>query len=111
MAAIEVVEFGIMARCAAEESDPAPPVLEQMPRRFGAAAVIVAADRQPRHFGLHRSPAHEMRALLLERVEPAAIELVIAVAEHDDPVGLARIFIVVVPVARELLEADQEVMV
>jgi hypothetical protein len=77
----------------------------------GAAALeVVAADGHVRLVGQHRAPAHRLRALLHQRGELVAIGEVIAVAEQDDAVGLLAVGVVGVPVTRELLERDQQVV-
>src|SRR5215472_15915448 len=51
-----------------------------------------------------------MRALLGQALEAFAVEAVVAVAEQDEPVGLAAVLVLLVPVSRALLEQDQQVV-
>ena len=109
--AIAILEFGIMARRFAQKRDPAAPLRDQMASGVAPAADIVAPDR--RIGGLvrpHRSPTYEMRVLRREQIEPRAILLIIAIAEQDDAVGLAAILIIDVPVVRQLLKRNQQII-
>ena len=56
------------------------------------------------------APADEMRAAGDELVELRAIFEIVAVAQQDDSVGLAAVLIVDVPVGRELLDRNQQVV-
>jgi len=51
-----------------------------------------------------------MRAAIDELLELRAIFEVVTVAEQDDSVGLAAVLIIDMPVGRELLDRDQEVV-
>src|SRR3546814_2920123 len=51
-----------------------------------------------------------MRALSDELFEPGAVQLVIAIAEQDDPVGLAAVLVIHVPIGRELLERGEQIV-
>jgi len=51
-----------------------------------------------------------MGAPLDQLLETRAIFQIVAIAQEDDPVGLAAVFIIDVPVGRELLERDQQVI-
>jgi hypothetical protein len=51
-----------------------------------------------------------MRPVRNEILKPRSIFPIVAIAEEDDPIGFAAVFIVDVPVRRELLERDQQVI-
>jgi hypothetical protein len=108
--AVALHEFRVVIGAIAKEGEPAAAQAEQVTRRIVAAAKIIAADRQPGLAGQHRTPAHEMRAVLDEFLEAREVGQVIAVAEQDDAVRLATVFVVLVPVARHLLEGNQQVI-
>src|SRR3546814_14545249 len=94
-----------MARYVAEKGDPGAAVRDQMLRGIAPARDIVAADRRADRIAVDRAPTHEMRALSDELFEPGAVQLVIAIAEQDDPVGLAAVLVIHVPIGRRLLES------
>jgi len=75
-----------------------------------AAAEVVAADRDAGLVGHHRAPAHQFGAARAQLFEPAGVGQVIAVTQQDDAVGLLALGEVGVPVARKLLERDQQVV-
>ena len=45
-----------------------------------------------------------MRAARDQRFEPRAVLEIVAIAEQDDPVGLAAVLVIDVPVVAQLLE-------
>ena len=109
-AGITVAKFGIMARCVAQKGDPATSARDQMGARVAPAAPIVAADRHPQRMLVDRPPAHEMRALRHQLLQPGAIDFIVAIAQQDDAVGLATILIIDMPVGRQLLETGQQII-
>ena len=52
-----------------------------------------------------------MCALLDQLLEFRLVKLIIAIAEQDDAIGLAAVFIIDMPVGRKLLERDQEIVI
>ena len=110
MAAPAVEEFGVTRLRGADESDLSAPLLEQMLGRVEATLFIVGADRRPDLHFAGRAPAYEMRAALDEALKQRLVLEVIAVAEQDDPVGLAAVFVIDMPVRRQLLERDQQIV-
>ncbi|NJK42531.1 MAG: NAD-dependent epimerase/dehydratase family protein [Aquincola sp.] len=84
---------------------------EQMLADQTPAGEVVAADRHARLTGQHRAPAHEMSALLDQLLQLGPIVHIVAVTEQDQAVGLHAVFVVRVPVVRELLERDQQIVV
>src|SRR5262249_13815995 len=52
----------------------------------------------------------EMRALPGQALEALAVQQVVAVAEQDQTVSLVAVLVLLVPVARALLERDQQVV-
>ena len=60
--------------------------------------------------GQHRAPAHEVGALLHQALEPRLGLQVVPVAQQDQAVGLVAVLVVGLPVGRQLLERDQQVV-
>ena len=83
---------------------------EQVAAGLVPAGEVVAADRQAGLVWQHRAPAHEGRGLIHQLLQLAAMGEVVAVAEQDQPVRLLAVGVVGVPVVRELLERDQQVL-
>ncbi|PAV66108.1 hypothetical protein WR25_25775 [Diploscapter pachys] len=108
--AIPVAELGIMIVGITDETDPRGAARDQMLARHPPAGDIVAADRHPDRMRVDRSPAHEMRALRHQRLQPRLVQFVIAIAEQDDPVRLATVLVIGVPVGGELLERGEQVI-
>ena len=103
-------EFGRARPDRAEKGDRAATAFEEVLAGEIAALFIVRPDRRPDLVGVRRAPADEVRALAHELLEPRARGDIIAIAEQQDAVGLAAVLIVDVPVARQLLERDQQVV-
>ncbi len=110
IAAVAVVEFRIMIGRIPQERDPRPPLRDQVPRRLRTARDIVAPDGQPGLVVPHRSPADEMRPLRHEVIEPRSIIRIIAIAEQDQPVGAVAVLVIGMPVGREILERNEQVI-
>ena len=109
-AAIAVVDFGGVAGGFAQKSDAAAALRDKMRRRQFAAQPIVAADRGPRRLARDRAPAHVMGALMFEQGQLFAVGFVIAIAQQHDAIGLAAVFVIDMPVARQLLKRGQKVI-
>jgi hypothetical protein len=99
-----------VVRGRAEEHDAPPAERNQMPGGPQAAVEIIAAHRQPRLVGEPLAPTDEARAARGQGFEPAAILLVVAIAEQDDAVGPAARGEIAVPATRAALEGDQQVL-
>ena len=69
IAAVALEEFRVMIRGIAEEGEARASKAQQVARSVVAATEIIAAHRQSRLPGLHRAPAHEVRALADELFE------------------------------------------
>src|SRR5687768_16586229 len=74
------------------------------------ALFIVREDRWPDARLVGRSPADEMRLALKQGEQLRAMLTIVAIAQEDDPVRLAAILIIHVPVRRELLKGYQQVV-
>ncbi|MCW0449567.1 hypothetical protein NB706_002401 [Xanthomonas sacchari] len=94
----------------AEEGDAAAALRQQVRGDVVPALEVVAADRHPRLPGQHRAPAHEVRALVDQVLQPLLRLQVVAIAEQDQPVGLLAVAVVGAPVVRQLLERHQQVV-
>ena len=75
-----------------------------------AALEVIAANCCAGLPFLRIAPADEMRALLNQRLKPCAVKFIVAVAEQDDPIGLAAILKIDMPVARHLLKRDEQIV-
>jgi hypothetical protein len=105
-----LLHFGEARAAGADKRDPPPALSKQMRRRFEPALLVVRRDgRADLAFG-RRAPAHEMGAALDQFLEPRPVLEIVAVAEQDDSVGLAAVLIIHVPVRRQLLEGDQQII-
>src|SRR4030095_5360433 len=97
-------ELGIARLRCAYECDCAPPLLKQMIGGVETALLVVRRHgRSELPFG-RRAPPHEMRAALDQLLELGPVLEIVAIAEEDDPVGLVAVFVIEVPVGRQLLE-------
>ena len=85
-------------------------MLHQMPRSIHAAAEIVTADGRARLPLLREAPAHEMCFLFNQLFQLFPVKFVIAITEQDNPVSFAAVFIIHVPIRRELLERDEQII-
>ena len=110
IAAIALEEFRIVAGRITEKRNVPAALFKQMPGDRVTALKIVAANRQARLIGQHRAPAHEAGAVRHQLVELVTIGDVIAVTEQDDAVGLLALGEIRMPVLRQLLERDQQVV-
>ena len=103
-------EFGRSGADGAEERNLGAAASDQMLAGEIAAFFIIRANRRSNLAVARCAPPHEMRPLADELLEPRARGDVIAVAEQQDAIGLAAVLIINVPVARRLLERDQQVV-
>src|ERR1700753_1143821 len=103
MPTVALQEFWIMSRGGAQERNAAPSESDQVLCCQVAPLEVVRADGQARLSGLHGAPQHEVGSLLDQPGQAAAVLNVIAVAEENEAVGFARVGIVLVPLARLLL--------
>ena len=110
MAEVALEEFRIVVGRMSEERDAATPLHDQVRRDVMAALGVVAADRHPGRTRLHGAPADEMRALLHQPLQPAAGFQIVSITQKDDAVGLLAVLVVGLPVGRQLLERDQQVV-
>ena len=97
---IAVAKLGVAVGRIAQKVDGATAPLDQTTPRVTPALPIVAADRHPQRMVVNRSPTHEMRPLRYQLLQPHPLDLVIAIAQQDDAVGLAAILIIDMPVGR-----------
>src|SRR5579863_3389335 len=94
----------------AKKREAAATMVQQMLRRIEPAAEIVAADGNAGLSFQDRSPAHEMRALGDQLLQARAVFHIVAVAQKDDTVGLLAVLVGDMPVARQLLEGNEQVV-
>src|SRR5579863_1035912 len=94
----------------AKKREAAATMVQQMLRRIEPAAEIVAADGNAGLSFQDRSPAHEMRALGDQLLQARTVFHIVAVAQKDDAVGLLAVLVGDMPVARQLLEGNEQIV-
>src|SRR5438270_4087071 len=102
--------FGEAGAGSPDEGDPAPSLLQQMGGGLEPATLVVRRDGHPNLPVAAGTPTNEMRAAGHELLELRAIFEIVAIAEEDDPVGLAAVLIIDVPVGRQLLDRNQQIV-
>ena len=102
--AIAVLKLGIVAAGIAQKCNAAAAMLHQVPRGIHATTEIVATDGGTGLPLLCKAPADEMGFLLNQFFQFFAVQFIIAIAEQDDAIGFSAIFIIDMPVGRQLLE-------